>query len=40
MLLMIELWEGNHAYSYLLSNDVGVVAGFDFEGAVIGPQVN
>lgn len=39
MLLTTELWEGNHAYSYLLSNYVGVVAGFDFEGAVIGPKI-
>ena len=39
-LLRTELWEGNHAYSYLLSDHVWVMAGFDFEGAVVGPQIN
>lgn len=28
------------AYQYLLSDHVGIVAGFDFEGAVVGPEVN
>lgn len=28
------------AYQYLLSDHVGIMAGFDFEGAVVGPQVN
>ena len=40
VLLMTELWEGNHADSYLLSDHVWVMAGFDFEGTVVGPQIN
>ena len=40
VLLRTELWEGNHAYSYLLSDHVRVMAGFDFEGTVVGPQIN
>lgn len=32
--------EGNQLLDYLLSNDIRVVRGLGFEGAVIGPEVN
>ena len=31
------LWEGNLVSHYLLSDNVGVMAGLNFEGAVVGP---
>ena len=40
VLCILRLWEGNHVCLYLLSDHIGVVAGLDFEGAIVGPQVN
>lgn len=40
VLCILWLWEGNHVCLYLLSDHIGVVAGLDFEGAIVGPQVN
>lgn len=40
MLCFLWLWEGNLVCHYLLSNHIGVMAGLDFEGTIICPQVN
>ena len=40
MLCFLWLWEGNLVCLYLLSDHIGVMAGLDFEGAIICPQVN
>ena len=37
LLWFLWLWEGNLVCLYLLSDYVGVMAGLDFEGAVIRP---
>lgn len=37
---VLRLWEGNLMSSYLLSNDIGVMAGFDFESTVVRPKIN
>lgn len=34
------LWERKAGSQYLLSNDVGIVGGFDLEGAIIRPEIN
>ena len=34
---ILWLWEGNLVSHYLLSDDIGVMAGLDFEGAVVRP---
>lgn len=39
-MVMYALEEGKVRRLYLLSYDVGIVAGLDFEGAVVRPQVN
>ena len=39
-LCFLWLWEGNLVCLYLLSDHIGVMAGLDFEGTIICPQVN
>lgn len=40
VLCFLWLWEGNLVCLYLLSDHIGVMAGLDFEGAIICPKVN
>lgn len=37
VLCYLWLWEGNLVCLYLLSDHIGVMAGLDFEGAIICP---
>ena len=37
LLCMTRLREGKSASCYLLSNDIGVMACFDLEGAIVSP---
>ena len=40
MLWFLWLWEGNLVCLYLLSDHIRVMAGLDFEGAIVCPEVN
>ena len=39
-LLVLLLWEGKHFFLYLLSYHLRIVARFNFEGAVVRPEIH